>query len=78
MGNPARKIEQITNWSAISVVFFIPKGVWISTVYNAILYSVHMPLFLLFVHYFFKNAIFMYIYVSYLTQKMIKNAIVFW
>jgi hypothetical protein len=24
------------------------------------------------------HAIFMYIYVSYLTQKMIKNAIVFW
>jgi hypothetical protein len=36
-------------------------------------------------HYFYSfnissetHAIFMYIYVSYLTQKMIKNAIVFW
>jgi hypothetical protein len=65
MGNPARKIEQITNWSAISVVFFIPKESESRLIYNAILYSVHMPLFLLFVQYSSEtHAIFMYIYVS--------------
>jgi hypothetical protein len=77
MGNPARKIEQITIDQQF-VVFFIPKESESRPIYNAILYSVHMPLFLHIVQYSSEtHAIFMYIYVSYLTQKMIKNAIFF-
>jgi hypothetical protein len=41
IGNPARKIEQITNWSAISVVLLYLKEFESRPIYNAILYSTY-------------------------------------
>jgi hypothetical protein len=60
MGNPARKIEQITNWSAISVVFFIPKSLNLDRFIMQFFTQ-----FILFPYSFniSENAIFMYIYV---------------
>jgi hypothetical protein len=61
MGNPARKIEQITNWSAISVVFLYLMSL------NLDLYNAFTQFICHYFSYSFNissetHAIFMYIY----------------